>query len=136
VTFKDVRPQGRDIIQLEWPSGGPFGLLLLRCGEIQEAHFAAVSRFVGKGWPMDTVSCFPEFQREVEVQQVFRMLLQPDTLDPKQRLFQNVDTARNCLGLNEVGWVLQRHEEEMGKVLHERGLLQAAEETEGEGDAD
>lgn len=136
MTFKDVRPQGRDIIQLEWPSGGPFGLLLLRCDEIQEAHFAAVQRFVSKGWPMDSVSCFPEFQREVEMQQVFRMLLEPDTMNPAQRLLPNVDAARKALGLNEVGWVLSRHEEHMGMVLVERGLLQGAEEMEGEADAD
>lgn len=136
MTFKYVRPQGRDIIQLDWPSGGPFGLLLLRCGDIQEAHFATVQRFVSKGWPMDTVSCFPEFQREVELQQVFRMLLGPETMDPKQHLFQGVDAARSALGLNEVGWVLQRHEDEMGKVLVERGLLKSADEVEGDGDAD
>ncbi len=137
VTFKEVRGPGRDVVQLEWPgTGHAFGLLLLRCDEVQEAHFAAVERFNRKAQPMDTAASIGEFIREKELQEVHRMLLEPAVADPKLRLFKSPDEARAALDLSEVAWVQARQAEEVRKVLVARGLREAVEELEQDDDAD
>lgn len=135
MTFKDVRPGGRDVVQLEWPSGKAFGLLLLRCDEIQQAHFDAVDLFMRKGQPIDGISSVGEFQREKELQEVYRMLLEPDQVDPKRRLFKTAMGARASLDLNDVAWVVEQHQLHVTRLLKERGMMDAAEEAKGEDDA-
>ena len=139
VTFDQVRPGGvrRDIDQVDYPGGeGSFGLLQLRCDELQDAHFAAVAHFQRKGQPMDGPS-LAQFIMEVDRQEVYRMMLEPDVDDPKLRLFPSVDVARKKLGINEVNWVQNRHNIRTGELLRERGLVERLDaEEEGEGDAD
>lgn len=98
---KDVRT----VHVIPWP-GLPdrkVGLLELRCGEQLEAYFAAREIFSRKGWENIDVAANPHFGAELELQYVFRMLVDPETTtaDPRFRIFASVDEARARLDPDE-----------------------------------
>lgn len=120
----EVRPRRRDVVEIDqWPGGeGGFNLLLLRCAEIQRAHFEAVKHFQNAGQPTTGVS-EEEFLREKEVQEAYLACLSPGCEDPKERLFKNAKHLREALELDEVAWVIGRHAHESTELLVERGLV-------------
>lgn len=125
LTIEDVRPLRREVFTEEWPGAREVNLLLLRCSDVQAAHFAAVEHFQNSGQPMDSVS-YPEFVREKELQEVYRMLLQPDCKEPKCRLFKTAKDAREALSLDEIAWWLDRHQRRIDETLIERKFTSAA----------
>jgi len=119
----DVRPGGREVFSVEWPGGREVNLLLLRCADLQAAHFAAVERFKKQDQPMDTITSLEEFGREKNLQEVFRMLLQPSSKLPADRLFKDADEARAELCLDEVEWFAAKHVELTRETLTKKGFL-------------
>jgi AraC-like DNA-binding protein len=136
VKFKDIRASRRDVFQVDWPgTKRKVGILLLRCSEIQAAHFAAIEHFQKQVQPTEGMS-MAEFVREKELQEAFLMLLQPGSQLPGDRLFGKADEARHELSLDEVAWIHQQHETHLDQVLRDRGMLPAlpegADESESE----
>ncbi len=138
MSFADIRPPEREVFQVGWPgTGREVGLMLLRCAEVQEAHFAAVDRFRRAVQPADGVG-LSEFLREVERQQVFRMVLQPGSRRPEDRLFDSADAVRKALDLDEVAFFQREHERLSTERLQRLGMLpgpasESGERTEGQG---
>jgi hypothetical protein len=134
-----VKPRRRVVHEAEWPGdeGWPlgekrFGLLLLVCAEVQEAHFDAVKHFQDRAQPAEGVG-FDAFDRERLLQEAYRMLLRPDAEDPKLRAFKDAGQARRELDLTEVAWIQNLHTELTNEVSVQRGLCQL-EPDEGEAD--
>jgi hypothetical protein len=118
----DVRPGGREVFPVTWPGGREVNLLLLRCSDLQAAHFAAVERFKKQDQPMDTITALEEFGREKNLQEVFRMVLRPDSKLPNDRLFKDADEARAELGIDEVQFFEEKHAELTRETLKKRGF--------------
>lgn len=116
ITLDDIVSRDRDVFQVPWPGTEKLvGLMLLRCGEVQDAHFDAVEWFKRKVQQNDGVSAF-EFLREKERQEVYRMILQPDTKRPEDRLFSTANDLRKRMSLDEVAYFQNLHEAKNAEV--------------------
>lgn len=122
LSIKDIRADQREVSLIKWPgTEKEIGLMLLRCGEIQEAHFAAVEWFQKKIQLMDGVN-LAEFIREKERQEIFRMLLQPDSKRPQDRLFNSAEDVRRELDLDEVAYFQAEHQRLTEERLQRLGI--------------
>ena len=90
---------------VNWPgSEREVSLLDLRCNEIMEAYFAAREHFAKKGHrDLDRIG-EGFFGEELELQCVYRMLLEPGATNPKFRIFKDIDEARKSLEPDERGY--------------------------------
>lgn len=109
MTPEEVHPDIREIHPVLWPGEDKeISFLILRCDEIQEAHFDTVNYFKKKNQPMDGVN-YEEFQREKERREVFRMVLQLGSKLPSDRLFKTPEELRRKLSLDEVSYFQFKH---------------------------
>jgi len=128
MTIRDLRGQDRDVSPIRLIAAElDAGLLRLRCDELPAAHFAPVDPFRRKAQPTDGVS-YIEFVREKERQEVFLMLLQPDSKDPKDRLFRSVDELRSELDLDDVKFVQAEYEKRVLERLRALGVAPEAQD--------
>jgi hypothetical protein len=104
VTLAHFKDGSRRIVQVPWPGSSRLvGLLCpLTCAERQAAHFAAVDHFKKSVQPMDTLSSLPVFTDEKDRQELWLMLILPDSKRSTDRLFRSADDVRKGLDDEEV----------------------------------
>ena len=109
-TFRDYVSSARHVELIDWPGfkGRQLGLMLLHCGEIQEAHFEARRHFAKQGIEPKLVS-EGYFALEEQYQLISAMWLRPDSKDPKDRIFRDASQVRKYLTPDHVAWCLERH---------------------------
>lgn len=94
LSIDDLQPDVRDVQVIDWPgTDRKVGLLLLRVSELQEAHFAAREHFKRKAATVDWASKV-SLDEEEALQQVYRMLIDPDAKAPEYRVFKSPEQAR------------------------------------------
>lgn len=96
---------------VRWPGRDwDVSVLDLRCSEIQAAYFAARDVFARKGYrDLLDVAAKAAFDEELETQYVWRMLIDADSRDPKDRVFATVDECRAELSADERGFFSGEH---------------------------
>jgi hypothetical protein len=101
----------RETVLLPWPgTGKQVALLLLSCADVQDAAFEAAEHFARRRQRTDGVLT-DLFQWEWEYQLVARMLLDPDSKRPQDRIFTDATQLRAALTPDLVQWFLDRHAE-------------------------
>ena len=93
-------PPIRKVHQIKWPgTERVVGLLMLKCDEIMRAEADAREAVVRAGMGIDALVNRDVLDREIEVQQAFRMVVAPDSkgLDKKDRIFKDAKHARETM---------------------------------------
>ncbi len=104
----------RAVHQVPWPgseNGRQVGVLELRCAEIQDAYFAAREHFSKRGWSDLDAVAISAFNIELEVQNCYRMLIDPDSRNAVDRIFKDADECRKRLGPAERHFFATMHDE-------------------------
>lgn len=128
IEIDDVRPGGRHVVEVEVPGWNkPVGIMVLRAGEVQRAHFSTVDYFERKAQPRDGVS-LGEFMREKERQEVYYMVLRGGSKKASDRLFVDADQVRESLNLDEIMFFQGEHEKIQRKLLRDLGFSVEGEE--------
>ncbi len=103
----NIRP--RDVAAIDWPGQERrANIMMLNCAEIQQAHFAARNWFERKGQPVDDAN-ERTFTDEENIQLVYRMLIEEDSVNPKAQIFSSADEARAFLGPDECAYFIGEH---------------------------
>ena len=97
LTIDQVKPPGpRDIKSVLWPNAHrEVGVMKLNCAELLDAHIAARDYFRKRMVPADMWSA-PELEKEEQVQQVARMLVDPEDADEARRRCDYVEREFWC----------------------------------------
>jgi len=99
----------REVGTAMWPgTEREVGILLLSCADVQAAAFAARDHFKRQVQPVDGPMA-DSFQWEWEYQLVYRMLLDPDSKRPEDRLFATAGQLRERLTPDQVQYFLDEH---------------------------
>lgn len=97
LSIDDLLPDMRDVRVVDWPgTDRKVGLLLLRCAELQDAYFATRERFKRRDQAVDWAAK-AQLDEEEGLQQVYRMLIDPEARRPEYRIFKSVEQARERL---------------------------------------
>lgn len=117
-----IKSNQRDIRTVCYPGTDiQVGLLVLHCSEIQEAYFAARDWFERKRQPVDDYAQ-QQFSFELDYQLLYRMLLEPDSKNPVDRVFRSPDEVRKILSPDEAGYLIEQHAKFQREIVDAWGL--------------
>jgi hypothetical protein len=113
----------REVFPVTWPGTDKrVGVLILRCAEVQESHFAARAHFAKKAREVDQPS-MAEFSYEEDAQLCYRMLIDPEARVADARIFKSADEARGMLDIDERAFFVSEHQRLQLELARKRGLV-------------
>lgn len=123
-TVKTYLSEQRVIKVVPWPGiEKDVGILVLNCDDIQSAVFEARSHFDRQRQPVDALA-EQWFLHEIEYQLVRRILIDPDSKNPSDRIFLSAAQFRKAMSPDLVQWFLDRHAEAKDEHAKELGLIE------------
>ena len=121
-TIDDIEGDVRDIKVIKWPgTDKDVGIMLLRCNELQEAHFDAREWFRKKAQKTDDTSHI-QFLVEEEVRQCLRFLIDPESKKAEYKIFANPDIARKRLTQAKRVYLVDQYNVFQTEIIESWGL--------------